>query len=56
MVIKSRRMGWAAHVARMGEVRNPYIILVGNSMKKPLVRSMHRLKIILNESYRKRAI
>jgi transcription termination factor 2 len=28
-VIKSRRMRWAGHVARMGETRNAYRILVG---------------------------
>jgi hypothetical protein len=28
-IIKSRRMRWAGHVARMGEKRNPYRILVG---------------------------
>jgi hypothetical protein len=28
-VIKSRRMRWAGHVARMGEVRNAYSILDG---------------------------
>jgi hypothetical protein len=28
-VIKSRRMKWAGHVARMGDVRNAYNILVG---------------------------
>jgi hypothetical protein len=28
-MIKSRRMGWAGHVARMGEKRNAYRILVG---------------------------
>jgi hypothetical protein len=27
--IKSRRMGWAEHVARMGEGRNVYRVLVG---------------------------
>jgi hypothetical protein len=27
--IKSRRMTWAGHVARMGEKRNAYRILVG---------------------------
>jgi hypothetical protein len=26
-VIKSRRMGWSGHVARIGEVRNAYSIL-----------------------------
>jgi hypothetical protein len=28
--IKSRRMTWAGHVARMGEGRNMYRVLVGN--------------------------
>jgi hypothetical protein len=28
-MIKSRRMGWAGHVAHMGEKRNAYRILVG---------------------------
>jgi hypothetical protein len=28
-VIKSRRMRWAGHVARMGEKRNAYRLLVG---------------------------
>jgi hypothetical protein len=28
-IIKSRRMRWAGHVARMGEKRNAYRILVG---------------------------
>jgi hypothetical protein len=29
-IIKSRRVRWAGHVARMGEKRNAYRILVGN--------------------------
>ena len=29
-VIKSRRMRWAGHVARMGEGRGVYRVLVGN--------------------------
>jgi hypothetical protein len=29
-VIKSRRMKWLGHVARMGQKRNAYNILVGN--------------------------
>jgi hypothetical protein len=29
-VIESRRMRWAGHVARMGEKRGVYTILVGN--------------------------
>ena len=28
-VIKSRRMGWAGHVARMGEDRGVYRVLLG---------------------------
>jgi len=28
-MIKSRRMRWAAYVARMGEMRNAYRILIG---------------------------
>jgi hypothetical protein len=33
-VIKSRRMGWAGHVARMGEMRNAYKILVVTAERK----------------------
>jgi len=29
-VIKSRRMRWSGHVARMGDRRGPYRVLVGN--------------------------
>jgi hypothetical protein len=36
-MIKSKRMRWAGHVARMGETRNTYRILVGNlEEKRPL--------------------
>jgi hypothetical protein len=42
-VIKSRRMRWAEHVARMGERRGLYRILVGKPEgKKPLGRPRHR--------------
>ena len=38
-VIKSRRMRWAGHVARMGEERGVYRILVGKPEgKRPLGR------------------
>jgi hypothetical protein len=30
-MIKSRRMRWAGHVARLGEKRNAYRILVGKA-------------------------
>jgi hypothetical protein len=42
-IIKSRRMKWAGHVARMGEKRNAYRLLVGNSEgKRPLGRPRRR--------------
>jgi hypothetical protein len=42
-MIKSRRMGWAGYVARMGETRNAYRILVGKPEgKKPLGRPRRR--------------
>jgi hypothetical protein len=38
-MIKSRRIRWAGHVARMGEKRNAYRILMGNpEVKRPLGR------------------
>jgi hypothetical protein len=38
-IIKSRRMRWADHVARMGEERNAYRLLVGKPEgKRPLGR------------------
>jgi hypothetical protein len=33
-MIKSRRMRWAGHVARIGEKTNEYRILVGGQYKK----------------------
>jgi hypothetical protein len=33
-IIKSRRLGWAGHVARMGERRGEYRILVGKSEER----------------------
>jgi hypothetical protein len=41
--IKSRRMRWARHVARMGEERKVYKVLVGKPEgKTPLVRPRRR--------------
>jgi hypothetical protein len=41
-VIKSRRMRWAGHVARMGE-RSAYRVLVGKAEgRRPLGRPRHR--------------
>jgi hypothetical protein len=53
-MIKSRRMRWAGHVARMGETRNAYRILVGKQEgKRPLGRRRRRwvdnIKIDLKE-------
>jgi len=42
-VIKSRRMRWAGHVARMGEERGVYRVLVGKPEgKSPLERPRRR--------------
>ena len=42
-VIKSRRKRWAGHVARMGERRGVYRVLVGKlEGKRPLRRPRHR--------------
>jgi hypothetical protein len=42
-VIKSRRMGWAEHVARLGEERGVYRVLVGKPEgKRPLGKPRHR--------------
>jgi hypothetical protein len=42
-IIKSRRMRWAGHVARMGEKRNAYRLLVGKREgKRPLGRPRRR--------------
>jgi hypothetical protein len=42
-VIKSRRMRWAGHVARMGEGRDMYRVLVGKAEgKRPLGRHRPR--------------
>jgi hypothetical protein len=40
---KSWRMRWVGYVARMGEKRNGYRVLVGKpEVKRPLGRSKHR--------------
>jgi transcription termination factor 2 len=44
-IIKSRRLSWVGHVARMGEKRNVYRLLVGKSEeKRPLGRPRRRWK------------
>ena len=42
-VIKSRRMRWAGHVARMGEKKGAHMVLVGKpDGKRPLGRPRRR--------------
>jgi hypothetical protein len=53
-VIKARRMRWAGHVARMGEMKGAYNILVGRPEgRRPLGRHRRRwednIKIDLRE-------
>jgi hypothetical protein len=53
-IIKSRRMRWAGHVARMGENRNVYRLLVGRPEEKrplgrPRRRWMDNIKMDLSE-------
>jgi hypothetical protein len=53
-VVKSRRIRWAGHVARMGEVRGVYSALVGKPEgKSPLGRPRRRWGIILRCIFRK---
>jgi hypothetical protein len=52
--IKSRRMRWVGHVARMGKKRNAYRILVGKPegrrpLGRPRRRSVDSIKIDLRE-------
>jgi hypothetical protein len=47
-VIKSRRMRWAGHVARMGEGRGVYRVVLGKPEgKRPLERPRRRWGVIL---------
>jgi hypothetical protein len=52
--MKSRRMRWVGHVARMGEKRDVYTLLVGKAegkrpLGKPRRRWMDNIKIDLLE-------
>jgi hypothetical protein len=52
--IKSRRMRWAGHVARMGEGRNVYRVLVGQpERKRPLERPRRRWEVGIKINHRK---
>jgi hypothetical protein len=53
-IIKSRRMRWTGHVARMGEKRNVYRILVGKpegkrQLGRPRRRWVDNIKMDLRE-------
>jgi hypothetical protein len=53
-IIKSRRIRWAGHVARMGEKKNVYRLLVGKRERKrplgrPRRRWMDNIKMDLSE-------
>jgi hypothetical protein len=53
-MIKSRRIRWAGHVARMGEKRNAYRILVGKpqgkkTLGRPRCRWVDNIKMDLGE-------
>jgi len=53
-VVKSRRMGWAGHVARMGERRGVHRVLVGKPevkrpMERPRLRWEDNIKMDLRE-------
>jgi len=53
-VIKSRRMRWAGHVARMGERRGVNRVLVGKpEEKRPLGRPRRRWEMILRLIFRR---
>jgi hypothetical protein len=46
-VTKSKRMTWAGHVARMGEGRGVYRVLVGRPLGRPRGRWKHNIKMDL---------
>ena len=48
-VIKSRRVRWVGHVARMGERRDAYRGLVGRPLGRPRLRWEYNIKIDLQE-------
>jgi hypothetical protein len=57
MVIKSRRMRWAGHMARMGEGRGVYWVLVGRPEgKRPLGRPRCRWEDNIKTDFREREI
>jgi hypothetical protein len=47
-VIKSRRIGWVGHVARMEEMRNAYRISVGERKRQCGIPRRRQSKILMN--------
>jgi hypothetical protein len=57
LVIKSKRLRWTGHVARMGERRGVYRVLVGNLWERDhLGEADVNGKIILRWIFRKRDV
>jgi hypothetical protein len=48
-IIKARRMRWAGHVARMGEKKNTYRLLVGKPERRPRRWWLNNIKMDLVE-------
>jgi hypothetical protein len=48
-MIKSRRMRWTGHVARMGETKNACRILVGKPEGRPRRKWVNNIKMGLRE-------
>jgi hypothetical protein len=53
-MIKLRRVQWVGHIARIGEKRNAYRILVGKpegkrTLERPRCRSVDNIKMDLRE-------
>jgi hypothetical protein len=56
-VIKSRRMRWTGHVARMGEGRGVYRVLVGRpKVNRPVGRPRHTWENNIKMDLRERGI
>ena len=54
LLVKSRRMRWAGHVARMGEVRGVHRVLVGKPEgKRPVERPRRRWEDNIKWIFRK---
>jgi len=48
-LVKHRRLQWTEHVAKMGETRNAYKILVGISLAGPKRRTKYDIRLHLKK-------